>query len=110
MVVARMVIMHVGYDDVLHLAHIHSGSLQSFGHGPHEFTLAPGAAFGTEAGVDHDGALFVADHPDEIVQRHWKIMRIATDEVFRCVALVMSVADRQDLVDVTHFVPFPGTG
>ena len=53
-----------------------------------------------EAGVDHEGALVVPDHPDEIVERLQHVVRIAADVVLRGLALMLGVADREDFPDV----------
>src|SRR6185295_15277701 len=51
-----------------------------------------------EAGVDHDLASAAADQPDEVVERHRPVVRVAADEILRCLAHVMRVLDRVDLV------------
>ena len=53
---------------------------------------------GGKAGVDHDLAPGAADQPDEVVERHRPVVRIAADEVLRLAPRVVRVLERVDLV------------
>src|SRR5688572_28426453 len=48
--------------------------------------------------VDHDLASFTADQPDEAVERHRAVVRVAPDEVFCPAPRVVRVSERVDLV------------
>src|SRR6185436_6649809 len=53
---------------------------------------------GGEPGVDHDLASLAADQPDEVVERHRAVVRVAADEIFRPAARMMRVLQRVNLV------------
>ena len=55
-----------------------------------------------EAGVEDEGPRRADDRPDEIVERHRAVMRIAEDEVVRGGAVVVAVADRVEFVGLAH--------
>ncbi len=55
---------------------------------------------GIEPGVEDEGAVRTLDHPDEVGERLVGVVRIAADVVLVSRPIVMTVADRVDLVDV----------
>ena len=110
-VVADVIVMHVADDDGLDVGGIDADRLQPVAHRLDRLALALLPHRRIEAGVDNDGALGPDDRPDIEVERLQHVVRIAADEVFRCLAIVMAVADRVDLVDVLAHdfpvTPFP---
>src|SRR5581483_2551123 len=88
---------------------IDAETLQSFADRRDDGAAALVADRLVEAGVDDVGALVVADHPDEIVERLEDVVRIAADVVLRRLTLVLGVADREHLVDVVahRILPYP---
>src|SRR5262249_54376389 len=63
-------------------------------------------AFGShrlgEAGVHDDLAAVAANEPNEIIQRHRPVVRIAADEVLRGTPVVMGVFEGVNLVLLLH--------
>ena len=65
-----------------------------------EFALALFRHRRVKPGVEDQGAALADDRPDEIIERHRPIMRVATVKILARPALVMGIAHGVDLVDV----------
>src|ERR1051325_5799372 len=102
--IAAMVVVHVADDDVLDLVGVDAEALQRLADRRDDGAAAPRADRLVETGVDHEGALVVEDHPDEVVERLQHVVRIAADVVLRGLALMLGVADRENLPDVVAHV------
>ena len=67
---------------------------------------APCADGFVETGVDDDGAAVADDRPDEIVERHVDVMRVAAEEIVAGRPRMMAVFDGKDVVEIGHcFLP-----
>src|SRR5205085_785629 len=94
------VVVHVADDDVLDLVGLDAEALQRLADRRDDGAAALRSDRLVEAGVDDEGALVVADHPDEVVERLQHVVRIAADVVLRGLALMLRVADGENLPDV----------
>ena len=100
-----MVVVHVGDDHVGDLARIDPDGAQAVPGAAQKLALAPLGHLRVEAGVEDEGRVAAHDRPDEIVQRHRAVVRVAADEVLAGAPIVTCVADRVELVGVRsgHF-------
>src|SRR3954471_17297279 len=57
-----------------------------------------------EAGVHDDLAPGAANQPDEVVEGHGAVVRVAADEVLQRAARVVRVLDRVELVQSIHLM------
>src|ERR1700744_2177292 len=97
-VIARMIKMHVRNDDVFDAIGIDPDNLQSFSHRTKQSALSLRSAGSVEAGIE-DEALLLSDHgPNKIVERHGAVVRIAAKKIMRRGAMVMAVADCEQIV------------
>ena len=79
--IADMVVVHVRHDHVVDLRRVDAEQLQAVAGRAQIFALALPRLLGGEAQV-HDPGLACADHrPDEIVERHRHLVRIAAQEI-----------------------------
>ena len=77
----------------------HADHLQRGRRGARDLAAALGALGLVEAAVDHDGAVGVADHPDEIVDGVGGIVVVGGDEALEAAAAgELAVLDGEDLV------------
>jgi len=98
-VIAGVIVMHVGQDDVFNLRKIDARGLEAVGGRPCQLTRAPRRHVGVETGIDHDGPAASLQHPDEEIHRHRPVMRIATEKILGPMPLgVVGVANRQYFV------------
>ena len=88
-----MVVVHVGDDHVLHSGRINVEHCQSLRWATQKVSSALlGHLFG-KTGIHHPNLFLVANHPDEIVQRHGHIMAVTTQEIIGRLAHVVGVFD-----------------
>ena len=80
-VVAGVVIMQVGDDQILDFRGRDAQRLQSLGHRVDDLPPAFAADFGTESHIDQDRAIVVPDHPYKIVERHVGVVLVTADEI-----------------------------
>src|SRR5262245_13151323 len=99
-VVADVIVMHMADDHGLDRGGIDADRLQSVADRLDQLALALLAHRGVEAGVEDDSLRRPDDRPDIEIERLQHVVGIAADEVLRRLAIVVSVADRIDLVDV----------
>jgi len=97
---ADVVVVQVRDDHVAHLGGVDVEQAQGFPGLAQQHPLALLGHVGVETGVDDDGALGVAHHPDEVVHGHRRVVRIAADEVVRTTRFARRVLDREYLVFV----------
>ena len=99
--IAAMVVVHMGDDDVLDRFRIDAEQSQPLAGTPQHVALAALAHDRVETGIDDDRALGIANHPDEIIERHRAIVLVRTEaakKIFARVPIVMRVLDRIDFV------------
>ena len=94
--IAGVVVMQMGQDDLLDGRRVEAEPNHRLAGTGQELTLARSRDRPIEAGVDHDDALVVADHPDEIGHRHRPVVGIAADEALAALAARAPVANRMD--------------
>ncbi len=97
--IAGMVVVHVGDDYVLDLRRIDTEPCEAVGGRAQQFAPAQPCLLGAEAGIDYERAAAAAHRPDEIIERHRRIVRIATEEVLSGTAVVPRIADGVDFVE-----------
>jgi hypothetical protein len=86
-VIAAMVIMHMRHDYVFDGREIYADRLEPFADGPDDFAVTLLGHRRVESGVDNDSSV-IADHsPNEEIQWHRSIMRIAADKILRSSAV-----------------------
>ena len=97
-VVAGMVVMHVADHDVLHLRRDRRRSPASPSRGGGQ-ELAPALLRHrlVEPGVEDQGAALADDRPDEIIERHRHVVRVAAEEILARHAIVVRIAHGVDL-------------
>ena len=83
---AGMVVVQVRDDDLLDVAGGNADLLERGGRRPVHLAAALGAFGRVEAGVDDDGALGVADDPDEVVDGVGAVVVVGGDEAFEAPA------------------------
>ena len=93
-----MIEVHVRDDHVFDLIGIKPDHPQSVSDRTQQRALSFRRAGGVETGVKHKTPVLPDNRPDEIVKRHRPVVRIAADEVVRCRSVVMTVADREEIV------------
>src|ERR1700722_13643510 len=96
--IADMVVMQMGEDDVFNFIRVDAEGGQPLDRIAQEGALAPRRYLGVETGIDDEGAPAALRHPDEIIHRHWSVMRIAADEMIAAPRLTGGVTDRKQLV------------
>ena len=99
-IVADVIVVHVADDDGRDLIRIDADLLQAFAHRLDQLALALLAHGRVKAGVENDRAGRPDDRPNIEVERLQHVVRIAADEVFRGLAIMMSVADGVNFVGV----------
>src|SRR5262249_43256963 len=98
---AGMVVVQMRDDHLVDVAGRHAEVLQGGGWRAHHPAAAPGPLDGVEAGVDHDGALGVADHPDEVVDGVRLVVVVGADEALEALARrELGIFQRQDLIGI----------
>ena len=100
--ISGVVVMHVSDDDIRHLLVRYSYRPQAFIHGTYQGASALLRLLRAESGIDDYGAVRTHYGPDEVVQRHGSVMRVAAQEVVGGSALEMCVADSENLVVDAH--------
>jgi hypothetical protein len=78
---ADMVVVHVGQDHVAYLGRIDSKQRQSGAWAYQKFTLSLDGHLRQKPGVNDDGPVAVARHPDKIIHAHCFVMRVAADKM-----------------------------
>ena len=100
---AGVVIMHMGDDDIVDLAGVEAELVQHLGRSAMILDPAFGRRTVAETGVDDIAALAVADHPDEIIQRHGMVMGVAAKEILtRGTVAAMGVFQGENFIDIGH--------
>ena len=79
--IAGMVEMHMGQDDIADGRGLHADAAQALGHRAADGTVAALRGGLVEAGVDDETSILADDGPDEEVERHRRVMRIAAKEI-----------------------------
>src|SRR5262245_5011434 len=92
--------MNVADDDGLYLCGVDADRFQSFADRLDHFALTLFPHGRVEAGIQDDGAGASDNGPNVEVERLQHVVGVAADEVFRCLAIMMPVADGIDFVDV----------
>src|SRR5262249_15257540 len=99
-VVANVIVMHVADDDGPYLRGVDADRFQSLADWLDHFALALLAHGRVEAGIEDDGAGASDNGPNVEIERLQHVVGVAADEVFRCLAIMMLVANGIDFVDV----------
>src|SRR5262245_23227166 len=99
-VVANVIVMHVADDDGPYLRGVDADRFQSLADRLDHFALALLAHGRVEPGIEDDGAGASDNGPNVEIERLQHVMGVAADEVFRCLAIMMPVANGIDFVDV----------
>src|SRR5262245_47276659 len=114
-VVADVIVVHVADDDGLDLRRIDADRFQAVANRLGHLALALLTHGRVEAGIEDDRAGRPDNRPDVEIERLQHVMRIAADEIFRGVAIMMPVANGINLMGVVaHSVlrqgdmPMPG--
>src|SRR5262245_42894636 len=97
--VAAVVIVHVRDDHVAHASQINADHGQTLARAAQYLAAALLAHRAVEAGINDIGLVLPDDCPDEIVDRHEPVVRIATEKVLGSTTLaMMGVTHGIDLV------------
>ena len=99
-VVAGVVVMHVADDDVLDPVRIDADRLETVARRKQEVAPAFFRHRRVEAGVEDQGAALADNGPDEIVERHRPVMRVAAIEILARAPVMMRIAHGVDLIGV----------
>jgi hypothetical protein len=99
-VVAGMVVMHVADDDVADLFGVDPDRHEAVARAAQELAPALFRHRRIEPGVEDQRPALADDRPDEIIERHGPVMRVAAIEVLARPALVMGIAHGIDFVSV----------
>ena len=99
-VVADVIVVHVADDDGRYLCGVDADRFQSFADRLDHFALTLLAHGRVEAGIEDDGAGASDNGPNVEVERLQHVVGVAADEVLRCLAIMMPIADGIDFVDV----------
>src|SRR5579883_434468 len=97
--IPRVVIMHMTEDHVFHARRIDPDGFQPLARRAEKIAAAAAARELIKAGIDDDGAISGHQGPDEVIQRHGDIVRVAADEVFTRHAVMVRVLDGVNLPD-----------
>ena len=97
--------MHVRDDDVRHLRVRYSYRPQAVIHWTYQGAPALLRLLRVESGIDDYGALWSHYRPDEVVQGHGPVVRVAAQEVEGGGALEVRVADSENFVVDAHGGP-----
>ncbi len=97
-VVAGVIVVHVGDDDVLDPIRLDPDCPQSLGRRIDHLTPALCRGFAAKAGVDHECPAVADNRPHVEIDRHRPVVRIAADEVRARAPVVAAIADGVDLV------------
>jgi hypothetical protein len=96
--VARMVVVHVRDDHVLHRVGANADFLQTVLDGMRDRAPTLAGHFGVEPRV-YDECARLADHrPDEVVERHRYVVRVAAEKVLGRATVVECIFDGEDTV------------
>jgi hypothetical protein len=96
--IADMVVVQMRNHHVLDRARIAAEKSQSLGRTTNVIPLSLGGHGCRKTGIDDDFAALAANQPDEVIERHRAVVRVATDKVLGFAPRVMRVLDRVDLV------------
>jgi hypothetical protein len=83
----------MGDHDVANMLRIHADRGEPVRNRTQQSATAFGSGRRIETGIDDEGVLTRADHPDEIIERHALRMLITTEEVVVAEPIQMAVAD-----------------
>ena len=96
--IADVVVVQVRDHDILDRRRIDAEQAQAVRRATQVLASALGSHCRGKTGVDHQLAPAAAHQPDEVVERHRTIVRVAADEVLARAARVVRVLDRVDFV------------
>src|SRR5262245_52739093 len=96
--VTDVIVMQVRDDDVLHALRFDAHQRKRILDRAHELALAAGSRGGVESRINDEFPFRAAHEPDEVVERHRSVMRVAAKEILAGGTRVVRVLDRVDFV------------
>jgi hypothetical protein len=93
-----VVVMHVGQNHVGNTIVVEPDQCQRFSGTTQMAPPTRSRDFGSEAGVDHKAVLAAYCGPNEIIHRHWAVMRVAADKMIRTPGVALGIADGIEFV------------
>ena len=106
--IAGVIVMQMGQDDVGHVGCIDADRRQRIRRVAQQVALPSCGRLLRESGVDQPGAVFTAEHPDEVIEVGTEFVRIGQDEALARMAVSqMSVLEGDDFKRFRHALRMP---